>query len=54
MTVMTGCSKMLYLVPECMCFTMISTLNLTPLATGTTGQNGRKNTTALPTHTIGR
>ena len=32
----------LTLVLKYMCFTMISTFNLIPSATGTTGQNGRK------------
>ena len=50
---MTGCFKMMYLVLECMCFTLISTFNLLSSATDTTGRDGRK-TLVLPTHTIGR
>ena len=42
MTVTTGCFKRHDLILECMCFTLISTFNLIPSATGTTGQNGRK------------
>ena len=42
MTVMTGCFKILNLTLKYVCFTMISTFNLTPSATGTTGRNGRK------------
>ena len=45
---------MMYLVLNCMCFTLISTFNLIPSATGMTGQNGRKTSTALPTRMIGR
>ena len=43
----------MYLVLKCMYFTLISTFNLTPSATGTTGRNGHKTSTALPTHMIG-
>ena len=42
MTVTTGCFKRPNLVLECMCFTMISTLNLIPSATGMTGRDGHK------------
>ena len=42
MTVMTGCFKRHDLILECMCFTIISTFNLIPSATGTTGQDGHK------------
>ena len=39
---MTGCFKILSSMLKYVCFTMISTFNLTPLATGTTGRDGRK------------
>ena len=42
MTVTTGCFKILNLMLNSVCFTMISTFNLTPLATGTTGRDGCK------------
>ena len=42
MTVMTGCFKILNLTLKYVCFTMISTFNLTPSATGMTGRDGRK------------
>ena len=35
------------------CFTMISTFNLTPSATGMTGQDSRKTSQVLPTGTTG-
>ena len=35
-------SKRVFIVLKCMYFTMISTLNLTPSATATTGRNGHK------------
>ena len=35
-------------------FTLVSTFNLTPSATGMTGRDGRKTLGFLPTHTIGR
>ena len=41
-TVVTGSFKRHDLILECMCFTIISTFNLILLATGTTGQDGRK------------
>ena len=41
-TVMTGCFKRHDLILECMCFTIISTFNLIPSATGMTGRDGRK------------
>ena len=42
MTVMTGCFKILNSTLNYVCFTMISTFNLTLSATGTTGQDGHK------------
>ena len=39
---MTECLKRPSLVLKCMCFAMISTFNLIPLATGMTGQDIRK------------
>ena len=42
MTVMTGCFKILNSTLKYGCFTMISTFNLTPSATGTTGRDSRK------------
>ena len=42
MTVTTGCFKILNSTMKYVCFTMISTFNLTPSATGTTGRDGRK------------
>ena len=42
MTVMTGCFKIPSSMLKYVCFTMISTFNLTPSATGTTGRDGRK------------
>ena len=39
---MTRCFKILSSMLKYVCFTMISTFNLTPLATGTTGQDGLK------------
>ena len=42
MTVTTGCFKILNSMLKYMCFTMISTFNLTPLATGLTGRDGCK------------
>ena len=42
MTVTTGCFKLLNSTLKYVCFTMISTFNLTPLATGMTGRDGRK------------
>ena len=39
---MTGCFKILNYTLKYVCFTMISTFNLTPSATGTTGQDGCK------------
>ena len=41
-TVMTGCFKRHDLILECVCFTLISSFNMIPLATSTTGQNGHK------------
>ena len=41
-TVMTRCFKILHSMLKYVCFTLISTLNLTPSATGTTGRDGRK------------
>ena len=38
----TGCFKILNSTLKYVCFTMISTFNLTPSATGTTGQDSRK------------
>ena len=42
MTVMTGCFKILNSTLKYVCFTMISTFNLTPLATGMTDRDGHK------------
>ena len=42
MTVMTRCFKMLNSMTKYVCFTLISTFNLTPSTTGTTSQDGRK------------
>ena len=42
MTVTTGCFKILNSTLKYVCFTMISTFNLTPLASGMTGRDGRK------------
>ena len=42
MTVMTRCFKILSSMLKYVCFTIISTFNLTPLATGTTGRDGHK------------
>ena len=42
MTVTTGCFKILNSMLKYVCFTMISTFNLTPLATGMTGRDGCK------------
>ena len=42
MTVMTECFKILNSMLKYVCFTMISTFNLTPSATGMTGWDGRK------------
>ena len=39
---MTVCFKILNSTLKSVCFTMISTFNLTPSATGMTGQDGRK------------
>ena len=41
-TVTTGCFKILSSMLRYVCFTMISTFNLTPSATGMTGRDGRK------------
>ena len=41
-TVMTGRFKILSSMLKYVCFTMISTFNLTPSATGMTGRDGRK------------
>ena len=38
---MTGYFKILDLMLQYVCFTMISTFNLTPSATGKTGRDGR-------------
>ena len=42
MTVTTGCFQILNSMLKYGCFTMVSTFNLTPSATGTTGRDGRK------------
>ena len=42
MTVTTGCFELLNSTLKYVCLTMISTFNLTPLATGTTGQGSHK------------
>ena len=39
---MTGCFKILNSMMKYVCFTLISTFNLTPSATGMTGRDGRK------------
>ena len=41
-TVTTRCFKLLNLMLKYVCFTLISTFNLTPSATGMTGRDGRK------------
>ena len=41
-TVTTGCFKILNSTLKYVCFTMISTFNLTPSATGTTGRDSHK------------
>ena len=42
MTVTTGCFKILNSTLKYVCFTLISTFNLAPSATGMTGRDGRK------------
>ena len=42
MTVTTGCFEIFSLMLNYVCFTLISTFNLTPSATGTTGRDDRK------------
>ena len=42
MTVTTGCFKILNSTMKYVCFTLISTFNLTPSATGKTGWDGHK------------
>ena len=42
MTVTTECFKILSSTSKYVCFTLISTFTLAPLATGTTGRVGRK------------